>query len=270
MSRQSRSSIHNFYLATAQLTCQRHSRPFCSPTRHASSLSVSNSERGMSSKHWCNARDFASSHISRRPCDPGSVLTGPADTPGEADDSTDSLDDFVSYLASEAWSGFPERLKTLDSPTLPSTASTASSTSDRELTLAYVDSDAFSSQVLDLTPRRCGQSPRLPAQSNSRLRLNCPHTPTYYVVQDAHDGMRDLRTRGPADVPPPHPSRDARQGEEEGLAPARDVGIRGVALSTVSLNCTSHRHERRTCTGVFYYREAAGERRHTEMGSVRG
>lgn len=80
------------------------------------------------------------------------AIAGPADTPGEADDSSDSLDDFVSYLASEAWSVFPERLKTLDSSTLPSTASTASSTSDRELTLAYVDSDAFSSQVLDLTP----------------------------------------------------------------------------------------------------------------------
>jgi hypothetical protein len=59
-------------------------------------------------------------------------------------DSDDSLDDYTSYLASEAWSVLPEHLQSLS----PFASSTSNVKDD---TLAYVDSEDFT-RVLDATP----------------------------------------------------------------------------------------------------------------------
>ncbi|KAI0086842.1 hypothetical protein BDY19DRAFT_986432 [Irpex rosettiformis] len=59
------------------------------------------------------------------------------------DDPDDSLDDFISYLASEAWSIIPDRLKTLTAP--------STSEQREDVVLTYLDSDNFT-QILDSTP----------------------------------------------------------------------------------------------------------------------
>ena len=73
------------------------------------------------------------------------AIPGFASTPDDIiTDDSESLDDFVSFLASETWPIIPERLKNLSPPS-------TSSASEREEFLAYVDSDEFS-HVLDSTP----------------------------------------------------------------------------------------------------------------------
>ena len=50
------------------------------------------------------------------------------------------------------------------------------------------------------------------------------------VVLDANDGVRDVRARGAADVPPPDPARDAREGAQEEVASRGDAQLRRVAV----------------------------------------